>query len=237
MLSVITVNYNNKEGLERTIKSVCSQSYRKFEYIIIDGGSNDGSLDVINNFKNDIDYFESKKDNGIYHAMNKGIKVAKGDYLLFLNSGDHFYSNKSLSFFKPYLLKQDKIDILYGNIMVKSQKEFIKTYPEALTFSYFVKDTLPHPGSLINKKCFNHFLYDEDLKITSDWKFFMLGLCKKKYTYMYINQVISTFYLDGISSTNIDLVKRERHQVLTKEFFWQLYFNNLLEKVKRHNPF
>lgn len=237
LISIITINYNNVKGLKNTIESVFRQSYTDLEYIVVDGGSTDGSKALIKENASKINYWISEPDEGIYHAMNKGIKVAKGDYLLFLNSGDHFYSNKSLSFFKPYLLKNDMRDILYGNILVKSQIEFIKTYPEKLTFSYFVKDTLPHPGSLINKKCFNHCLYDEGLQIVSDWKFFMLGVCKKKYTYKYVNKVISTFYLDGISSNNIDLVKRERQQVLTKEFFWHLYFNNLLEKVKQHIPF
>lgn len=224
MLSIITINYNNKEGLKRTIISVINQTFKQFEYIVIDGDSTDGSKDIISNYKDSFSYSVSEPDKGIYNAMNKGIKVAKGDYLLFLNSGDHFYSNESLSFFKPFLLKNNIKDILYGNILVKSQKEFIKTYPEKLTFSYFVKDTLPHPGSLINKKCFNHFLYDEDLQIASDWKFFMLGICKKSFSYFYINHVVSTFYLDGISSADIDLVKRERKQVLTKEFFLAIVF-------------
>lgn len=232
MLSIITINYNNKEGLKRTIISVMNQTFREFEYIVIDGGSTDGSKAYIESQSKNIDYWVSEPDQGIYHAMNKGIKIAKGAYLLFLNSGDHFYSNESLSFFKPYLLKNDMKDILYGNILVKSQKEFIKTYPEKLTFSYFVKDTLPHPGSLINKKCFNHCLYDEDLQIASDWKFFMLGICKYKFTYQYINRVITTFHQDGISSTSPELVKQEREQVLLDEFFWRIQIDKFWKKMR-----
>ncbi|WP_282134438.1 glycosyltransferase family 2 protein [Seonamhaeicola maritimus] len=218
MLSVITVNYNNKEGLKRTIKSVRSQSYRKFEYLIIDGGSNDGSLDVINSFKNDIDYFESKKDNGIYNAMNKGIEQAKGDYLLFLNSGDYLYSKDALLYFKQAFLSMPHKDLYYGKIKLISNKEWIKDYPKKLSFFYFVKDSLPHPATFIKRSCFDILQYDESLKIVSDWKFFLVGICKFNFSYHYIDHVIASFVMDGISSINSDLVDEERNCVLMDEF-------------------
>lgn len=90
--SIITINYNNKEGLELTIKSVLSQTYRNYQFIIIDGGSSDGSFDVIKKYANNINYWISEPDKGRYNAMNKGIKQAKGDYLNFMNSGDTFHS-------------------------------------------------------------------------------------------------------------------------------------------------
>ena len=90
--SVITINYNNREGLNKTIKSVLCQSINDYEYIIIDGGSTDGSVDIINNNANFITYWVSEKDNGIYHAMNKGVAHAHGEYCIFMNSGDIFYN-------------------------------------------------------------------------------------------------------------------------------------------------
>lgn len=211
--------------------SVFEQTYKNIEYIVIDGGSTDGSKEFIESNNYRIGYWVSEPDKGIYHAMNKGIKVAKGEYVLFLNSGDHFYSNQSLSLFKPYLLKDDKKDILYGNIAVVSKTEWVKTYPEKLTFSYFVKDTLPHPATLINRACFKENLYDESLKIASDWKFFMIGICKNKFSYQYINEVISAFYLDGISSITPHLVENERQQVLETEFSWQMQIHKLKQKI------
>ena len=95
--SIITINYNNKDGLEKTILSVINQTCQDFEYIIIDGGSTDGSVDVIKKYADRIDYWVSEPDKGIYNAMNKGIIKAKGEYLNFMNSGDCFYDNEVLS--------------------------------------------------------------------------------------------------------------------------------------------
>src|SRR6478735_1115877 len=113
-LSIITINYNNLQGLQKTIESVVSQSFKDFEYIIIDGGSTDGSKVLIEKYSESITYWVSEKDNGIYPAMNKGIQVANGEYLLFLNSGDWFYENTTLSMAIPMLRP---FDIVYGNTM------------------------------------------------------------------------------------------------------------------------
>ena len=91
-LSIITVNYNDAEGLERTIKSVMSQSFKDFEFIIIDGGSTDASVDVIKKYEDKIDYWVSERDGGIYPGMNKGLRQAKGEYVNFMNGGDSYYS-------------------------------------------------------------------------------------------------------------------------------------------------
>ncbi len=96
LLSIITINYNDKFGLERTIKSVQEQTFTNFEHIIIDGGSTDGSKEVIEANKNSFSYWVSEPDKGIYNAMNKGIKEAKGEYLFFLNSGDHLNGQNAL---------------------------------------------------------------------------------------------------------------------------------------------
>lgn len=233
LISIITVNYNNLEGLKKTFSSVFEQTYNEFEYIVIDGGSTDGSKDYIEEHKHKIDHWVSEPDKGIYNAMNKGIEVAKGEYLLFLNSGDTFFTEEALSFFIPFLNDKHKKDILYGNIAVISKTQWIKTYPEKLTFSYFVKDTLPHPASLIKRACFNEFLFDENLKIASDWKFFMLGICKRKFSYLYINKVISSFYQDGISSKMPQLVAQERQKVLNEDFFWYMRIKKIKQQLKR----
>ena len=94
--SIITVNYNNKNGLEMTIKSVLGQTCKDFEYIIIDGGSTDGSVEVIKKYASRIDYWVSEPDKGVYNAMNKGIRKATGDYLNFMNSGDAYHSTSAL---------------------------------------------------------------------------------------------------------------------------------------------
>ena len=109
LISIITVNFNDKIGLERTLESVFSQNFRNFEYLVIDGGSNDGSKELLEKNSEKINYWVSEPDKGIYNAMNKGISVAKGEYLIFLNSGDHFKNENSLEIAQKYLDK----DITY----------------------------------------------------------------------------------------------------------------------------
>ena len=107
--SIITINYNNVEGLRNTIKSVVNQTYTDYEFIIIDGGSTDGSVEVIKEYANIITYWVSEPDKGIYNAMNKGIEVANGEYLNFMNSGDCFYNNDVLQKVADYHLEKDMI--------------------------------------------------------------------------------------------------------------------------------
>ncbi|GAA3621211.1 glycosyltransferase family 2 protein [Flavivirga jejuensis] len=218
-ISIITITYNNLEGLKKTFDSVCSQTWKGYEHIIIDGGSNDGTRAYLESLDNRVSYWVSEPDNGVYQAMNKGIKKATGDYLVFLNSGDHFYNNKVL---EKNIDCLGKSDIIYFNLQVIGEKDnFIKEYPEVLSFSYFVKDTLPHPATFIKKEVFDKVgLYDESLKIVSDWKFFMDSICKNNISYQKINAPLSTFYLDGMSSNsnNKNVIVNERQGVLNSEY-------------------
>ena len=197
--SIITVNYNNLEGLKKTVESVKNQTYKEFEYLVIDGGSTDGSANYLKQNNIFFDYWISEPDSGVYQAMNKGIGKATGEYLLFLNSGDHFYNDEVLE--KNHQEIKDS-DIIYFDLQViEGDKQFIKTYPNTLSFSYFVEDTLPHPATFIKKEAFvKTNLYKEDFKIVSDWKFFIDAICKYNLSYKRIAQPLSTFYIGGLSS-------------------------------------
>jgi glycosyltransferase involved in cell wall biosynthesis len=218
-LSIITINYNNLEGLKRTVESVLNQTWQEFEYIVIDGDSSDGSAIYLESQSDNIDYWISEPDKGIYNAMNKGIIHAKGEYLLFLNSGDYFFANGVLESGNSCF---NTFDIIYFNLNFKDNlKLFVVSYPEQLEFSHFIKDTLPHPASLIRKSLFETVgLYDENLKIVSDWKFFILCVCKYNSTYFKINEILTTFCMDGMSSdpNNLDLILAERESVLKSDF-------------------
>ena len=134
-ISVITINYNNKEGLEKTIESVVNQSLQDFEYIVIDGNSTDGSQEILEKYTAKISHAVSEPDTGIYNAMNKGIKAATGEYILFLNSGDEFYATQSLEKAAEHLTGED---IIYGNLDVHGESNsFIKEYNAPLSFHYF----------------------------------------------------------------------------------------------------
>lgn len=217
LISVITINYNDCSGLEHTIKSVHQQNFRDFEHIIIDGGSNDGSKDLILDNKDRFSYWVSEKDRGIYNAMNKGIIAAKGEYLLFLNSGDYLSENNVLKTVAKSLFD---CEILYGDIIYfNSNVKYIKKGfdPNKLTVYSFFKGTISHPASFIKKDLFDQYgLYDESLQIVADWKFFLkvVGILRVKVKY--IECVISYFNLNGVSSNNFDLIQLERNQVLSE---------------------
>ena len=219
LLSIITINYNDKLGLERTLNSVKNQSYNNFEHIIIDGGSSDGSKEYIEENSANFSYWVSEPDKGIYNAMNKGIKVAKGDYLYFLNSGDHLNDSNAINKACQHLKGED---VVYFDIQVIGEnKTHVKKCPKELTFKFLHENLPAHQATFIKKELFNEFgFYDENLKIVSDWKFLILAICKQNATYKYVEETFSTYYSDGLSSLieNQALVKAEREQVLNEEF-------------------
>ena len=214
-LSIITINYNNFEGLKKTAESVINQTWKEFEFIVIDGGSTDGSVAFIESQSKYIDYWVSEPDNGIYNAMNKGVKAATGEYLLFLNSGDNLNDLKALE--ENHIHLEEK-DIIYFDINVIGDGVFfVKKCPAIMTFSYLYHETLPHQSTFIRKSLFEKMgYYDESIKIVSDWKFFIIALIKHNATYKHIDAVFSTFYLDGISF--LEDYSNDRKQVLNEYF-------------------
>lgn len=225
-VSVITINLNNKVGLKRTFESVISQNLPSMEYLVIDGGSTDGSKAFIEDNSEKIDFWLSEKDSGVYDAMNKGINKSRGEYLIFLNSGDSFSTPDSLT---KLISNAQGEDLVYGNIKVEeSGKSWVKKYPEILNFRYFYFESLPHPACLISRRLFEQVgLYDTSLKIASDWKFFMQSVVKHHCTYKYVDQLISTFAYDGMSSSseNRGILENERRITLKKNFnsYYLLY--------------
>lgn len=236
--SIITVNYNNLDGLKTTVNSVKSQTFQDFEYIVIDGNSTDGSAVYLKQNSSLLDFWVSEPDNGVYQAMNKGIENASGEYLLFLNSGDHFYNTKVL---EENIKHIKDSDIIYFDLeVVEGDETFIKTYPNTLSFSYFVEDTLPHPATFIKKEAFlKSNLYKEDFKIVSDWKFFIDAICKYNLSYKHIAKPLSTFYIGGLSSNpkNQIIKFNEKEAVLKTDYaiFTQDVNDILLYRKKINN--
>lgn len=217
-ISIITINYNNLEGLKRTVESVINQTWKEFEYIVIDGGSSDGSKEYIESHSKSIDYWVSESDSGIYNAMNKGIAKATGEYLLFLNSGDHFYGNTVLE--KNYKFI-DNYDLIYFDLQVINNESFnILKFPEEIRFSDLYARSfysLLHPTTFIKKELFSLVgMYDEKYKIVSDWKFFLFALFRYNCSYKKINSILSSFYLGGISSSFDNHIERDK--VLNEDF-------------------
>lgn len=221
-LSVITINFNNSAGLEKTIQSVISQSFKDFEFIIIDGGSTDNSVEIIKKYAKEITYWVSEKDKGVYNAQNKGIDAAKGEYCLFLNSGDYLSDNKVLS---KAFVNHFPEDILYGNMKVNWNNGKITTekMPQKITFSHMFRDTVWHPVSFIKKQLFDTYgKYNEEYKIAADYEFFYRTIIEKKATTRHLPFPVSVFVFNGLSSNpeNTKLVREERMKI------WKTYLTD-----------
>jgi glycosyltransferase involved in cell wall biosynthesis len=204
-LSVITINLNNSVGLNKTIESVLLQDFTDFEYIIIDGASNDGSIDIIHSYadsktyNNSITYWVSESDSGIYNAMNKGIKIAKGEYILFLNSGDFLVNPEVLA--RVFQLGFNQ-DIAVGNCNISKNGEvvFIATPPNEISLASFRGKTIPHQSAFIKKDILLKFgMYSENFRIHADLEFFIKTIIIGNCTYLKIPIIISDYNLAGIS--------------------------------------
>ena len=216
MYSIITINFNNESGLRRTIESVVRQTYEDFEYIIIDGGSMDGSLEVIKEYANRLDYWVSERDRGIYHAMNKGVAQAHGDYCLFMNSGDLFYDDMVLSSIANYNCYED---IVVGYAAIKKGNGIISPPPVGeLTFYHLYSGSIPHQASFIKTELLRKYPYDEKLRISSDWKFFVQTLILDNCSIRYLDVFVVRYDMDGISSANPQLMRQEKETVMSAMF-------------------
>lgn len=211
-LSIITVNLNNREGLQKTIDSVICQTFKDFEWIVIDGGSTDGSKELIEQYADHFTYWVSEPDKGIYNAMNKGIKMAKGEYMQFLNSGDFLRSSTIL--YDVFSI-MPKADIIYGNIELLGINGLstIQEYPDVLSFSTLYNSHIPHPSSFIRTPLLKAEPYDENLRIVSDWKFF-LHKAMEGCIFHHIPIAITCFDMTGISASNIEACNDERKKVI-----------------------
>jgi glycosyltransferase involved in cell wall biosynthesis len=215
-LSIITINYNNPVGLRLTIESVIDQTFSNFEWIVIDGGSENIDIDILKEYSNLFKYWQSEPDNGIYHGMNKGILKAQGEFCFFLNSGDYFVDEKILE--NVFSNDVDE-DIIFGNLLVCNNGKLIGRSPgkDKLTFVDIYSGLIKHQASFIRRKLFDKFgLYNEDLKIISDWEFFIKTLGLGGATYQFLDMDISYFDNDGVSNRNLKLVSNERNAVLKK---------------------
>lgn len=223
-LSIITINYNNAEGLKKTIKSVVNQSYSDFEYIVIDGGSTDNSKKVIESFSEKISYWVSEPDSGIYNAMNKGIKKSGGEYLLFINSGDTLFDEKVL---EKVFSHNPEEDLVFGNLhrLFPNGDTDIVPMPDYVDIKHMFTSTLCHPVTFIKRDLFCKYgLYREDLRIVSDWAFFFKIIVFGRASQKHLDIIIASFSMDGMSSLpeNHTIVTSETQQVIKESFSYEL---------------
>ena len=224
ILSIITINRNNADGLEKTMRSVAAQTFGDFEYVVIDGASTDKSVEVIRSFEASFGgrlKWVSEPDKGIYNAMNKGIGMASGDYLQFLNSGDCLTAEDVTVRMTEALKANEYPSILYGN-MLKDMPDGIVMRDKGfaggpVSFLGFYTGSLNHPSSYIKKSLFEKYGgYDESLKIVSDWKWFLQAIILGGEKPVYVDMDVTLFDMNGISEKNKALDKAERRRVLNE---------------------
>lgn len=235
-LSIITINLNNHVGLYNTIESVLSQKSADYlEFIVIDGQSNDGSVELISSYGSKIDKTIVEKDSGIYNAMNKGVKIAEGEYLLFLNSADVLYNNDTISCLLPFL---SDADLVIGkteyNDLTQNRIFLTEHSRNGCDLNYLIKASLPHQSTFIKREILLNG-YDEKIKIGGDWKFFLEAVCINKCSVKILDQVITKFDLNGISSNpaNYAAIDDEKARVLWELFRYDFYeWRKLDDRVK-----
>ena len=267
-LSIITINRNNAAGLEKTLKSVASQTCKDFEHIIIDGASTDNSVEVIkqcventNNqplgctsgvegpiTRHQIKWI-SEPDKGIYNAMNKGIRMAEGEYCQFLNSGDCLFSPDVIERMFTVLCELEPTSILYGNMIKelpngKMLKDRCCSQSNEVTLNMFYKGCLNHSPAYIKRDLFEKYgLYDETLKICSDWKFYMQSIVLGDESVKHIDIDVTLFDMTGISEMRKDMLNEERERLLEelipknilKDYDRYYLPMNQYDRLKRHH--
>ena len=212
-LSIITVNLNNRDGLRRTIDSVVNQTFTDYEWIVIDGGSTDGSRELIEQYQDHFAHWCCEPDNGIYNAMNKGITHANGEWIQFLNSGDWFYQNDVLQkiFSQTY-----SSDVLYGDaIYTDGNEEKPHICPDTLGLSYLYSNFLNHQSTFYKRIIFEEYKYNESNQIYSDWELSLKLLLDGK-LFQHLPFYIVYYDLNGIS-TNTTQVHINEHDKIAKE--------------------
>ena len=225
ILTVVTINRNNASGLEKTLQSVAAQTFKDFEYIIVDGASTDGSVEIIKKYESQFAHLKwvSEPDAGIYNAMNKGIRIASGDYIQILNSGDYLASDDVTERMLSALERTGHPSILYGN-MVKcfpdGRKLGDKSFAgQEITLLGMYTGTLNHNPTYIRRTLFEKYgYYDESLKIVSDWKWYLQAVVLNGEEPQYVDVDVTLFDMSGVSETNKDLDRDERKKVLEQLF-------------------
>ncbi len=242
-ITIITVTYNAEKTLENTILSVINQTYPNKEYLIMDGNSKDKTKEIIKKYRDKITLFISEPDQGLYDAMNKGVKLAKGDWVIFMNSGDSFYNNQVLE--NIFSIDQKNSDIIYGDSKIIYPENFNRIAkalnPEKLLFGMICS----HQATFSKVELLNQHPFNLDYKLACDYDFFLKQyLAGKKF--LKLDQVIATVDAGGVSDNNRFLAFNEYKKILQTQdllsitkrlYFVKLRLSNLVKLwVKKMLP-
>ena len=236
-VSIITVCFNAAAVLENTIVSVLSQSFKSIEYIIVDGGSSDGTLDIINKYRNSIDKWVSERDNGVYDAMNKGVGYASGEWILFMNAGDSFYDADSLSrvFSKAY---DESTGVIYGdvNLIFPNCGSILRRMDDLQGIAQPL--SVCHQSTLSRKELLTTHRFDLSYRIAADANFFY-SLWKKNIVFEYVPVCIANYEaVAGVSSTKFVRLFKEHARIVGHTWYnsgrwWVGYFKAVFKELQR----
>lgn len=227
LLSIITINLNNSYGLQRTINSFLTQTYQDFEWIVIDGGSTDGSKELLETYRKRITHLVSEPDSGIYEAMNKGIALAQGEYLLFMNSGDSFANHSVLEYFFTH---HDHADFIVGCSIQEGKTPSSKALNRSMSLKeevfFLCTGAYPHQATFIRRTVFEKTgLYREDKRIASDWYQTINALFMRNATVSHLPVLVAICEKDGISSRMSQELGRERWDLIHENPYFAVLFD------------
>ncbi|MBQ0049923.1 MAG: glycosyltransferase [Bacteroidales bacterium] len=213
-ISIITICYNNLEGLRLTAESIGHQTVQDFEWIVVDGASTDGTIHFLSTLTRKPDLLISEPDQGIYDAMNKGMRRASGTYQLYLNSGDYLYNDRIMEHMQKMEMTAD---VVYGDLEFVSKKgRGIGYYSRHITLPYLIQTALGHPSSFIKSSAIRRVGgYDARQKIVADWRLW-IELCLQGCTFQHCGLCISSFVVGGVSSTQKKQIEREKQSILAE---------------------
>ena len=198
-ITVVTVVYNGKQLLEKTICSVLNQSYTNIEYIVIDGASTDGTTDIIRKYESSIFAWISEKDKGIYHAMNKGVAMSSGDWICFINCGDVFVDEHTVQKIANCITEPSDADIFYGNILVNGKDSMIERIASKPCNKH--RMFFCHQSAFVKTKLMRQFPFDETYKMSADLKFFK-QCYNIGYQFYHLDFPVVIYDTSGVSNTN-----------------------------------
>jgi glycosyltransferase involved in cell wall biosynthesis len=250
LITIITACYNAAEFLEQTIESVLCQTYPLLEYIIIDGGSTDGTVEILRRYESRLSYWHSRPDRGLSHAFNLGLVQSKGEWILFLNADDFFLNPTVVETMAPHLIKHSQMDVIFGNCIFMTREHAPKPAPLRKIFGcpwswkeFRLLDTIPHQAAFTNRMYLTRVgSFNESVKIVMDYELFLRGGPDLKAVYVPVN--VSGMREGGKSSSSYQTYKEARRvHIETKalsipraflNFYWQLnrhYLGRLAHKV------
>ena len=215
-LSIITINRNNCAGLSRTMDSVIRQTSKDFEWILIDGASTDGSLELIRHNEQYLSYWISEPDNGIYNAMNKGLQQAHGEYCLFLNSGDWLAQDSAIAEVLPILSGDIFVarSLYHNGQKIAGQSRYLSS--ETFALSTLARVSLPHQSTFIRTTLLRQAGgYDESYRLLADWAFFMQMAINNSAEFVFSDICTSVYDTSGLSATQKTLFEKEKKRVMT----------------------